>query len=59
MCGYCLDVQGIYGYKGKYCNYTSKRKLGWFPPSRRIIPVGNSFNIHHTKIIIEHKRYGI
>ena len=50
----------ILGDPSKYCNYTSKKKLGWFPHSPRPPPpVYNFFNIHLTKIIIEHKRYRI
>ena len=46
----------ILGYPSEYCKYTSMMKLGWFPHSPQPPPVGNFFNIHLTKIIIEHKR---
>ena len=55
-CGYCFDIQVIYlDIKVNTGNYTSKKKLGRFPPYPGP-PVGNVFNIHLTKIIIDHKR---
>ena len=44
------------GYPNKYCNYTSKKKLGGFPHSP---PVDNFLNVYLTKNVIEHKIYRI
>ena len=43
----------ILGCISNYCNYTSKKKLGFIQPSPK---VDNFFNIRHTKTMIEHKR---
>ena len=39
----------ILGFPSKYCNYTSKKKLGWFPHSPRPPEVDNFFNINLIK----------
>ena len=41
----------IPGYPSKYCNYTSKKKLGGFPIPCGSPKVDNFFNIHLTKIL--------
>ena len=47
----------ILRYSSKYCNYTSKKKLGQFPHSSCPPPkVDNFLNTHLTKNIIEHER---
>ena len=44
----------LLGYPTKYCNYTSKKKLGRFPPfPLPPPPVDNFFNIHLTKNIVK------
>ena len=43
----------ILGYPNKYCNYTSKKKLGQFPHSPQM---DDFFNIHLMKNIIDNKR---
>ena len=42
----------ILGYPSKYCNYTSKKKLGWFPHSLHWITI---LIFISQKNIIEHK----
>ena len=51
----CIQVWILPGYPINTGNYTSKRKLGRFPTSPRLPPVGNFFNIHLNKNIIEQK----
>ena len=50
-------TSNILGYLSKYCNYTSRRKLGRFPHTPPgPTPSDNFFNIHLKENIIEHKR---
>ena len=49
-------VFNILGYPSKYCNYTSKKKLGRFPHSPGPCSVDNFFTLNVRKNIIEHKK---
>ena len=52
-----IKVWILLGYPSKYCNKTSKKKLGWFPIPQSPPPQWITFfNINLTKNIIEHKR---
>ena len=45
----------ILGYQSKYCNYTSKKKLGRFPHSPRPPAMGNFFTLPLKKNISDIK----